>query len=178
MAGLSTLREQTVDSIVGSAEAAAPTSVGSGRHFLRHLGEMLLAMVVGMIVLGALYRGVLVAAGTSASEVRHSVPELASLVMAFNMTVGMAAWMRHRGHSWERTAEMGGAMFVPAAAAIVLFWCSLVTSDSILPLQHVAMLPAMIAVMLFHRGEYSLPVHSHRAHGAASLAHSPPAGRI
>jgi hypothetical protein len=32
---------------------------------------------------------------------------------------------------------------------------------AILALEHVAMIPAMVAVMLVHRGEYSLPVHQH-----------------
>lgn len=66
--------------------------------------------------------------------------------------------MRHRGHSWPRVAEMGGAMFVPAIAAILLFWCAVVHSDAILRIEHMAMIPAMLAVMLLHRGEYSRPV--------------------
>jgi hypothetical protein len=52
-------------------------SAHGARHFLRHLGEMLLAMVVGMIVLGAVGRGILVAAGTSAAHVRGKAPEVA-----------------------------------------------------------------------------------------------------
>jgi hypothetical protein len=60
---------------------------------------------------------------------------------------------------------MGGAMFVPAIAAIVLFWCTLIQSESILALEHAAMLPAMLAVMLLHRSEYSRPVHLRRISG-------------
>jgi hypothetical protein len=143
----------------------AKPAVGSIRHFARHLGEMLLAMVVGMMVLGALDRGIVAAAGASVDDLRDGAPEVVALVMAFNMTVGMTVWMRHRGHSWARVAEMAGAMFVPAIAAIVLFWCSLIHSESILALEHAAMLPAMIAVMLLHRSEYSRPVHSHAPTG-------------
>jgi cytochrome bd-type quinol oxidase subunit 2 len=143
----------------------AKPAVGSIRHFAQHLAEMLLAMVVGMMVLGALDRGIVAAAGASVDDLRDGAPELVALVMAFNMTVGMAVWMRHRGHSWARVAEMAGAMFVPAIAAIVLFWCSLIHSESILALEHAAMLPAMIAVMLLHRSEYSRPVHSHAPTG-------------
>jgi hypothetical protein len=138
-----------------------PSSIGGAVHLLRHFGEMLLAMVVGMMVLGAVDRGILAAAGTGASEVKDAAPEVVALVMAFNMTVGMTVWMRHRGHSWARVEEMAGAMFVPAIAAIGLFWCTVVPSDAILPLEHIAMLPAMIAVMLLHPTEYSRPVHSH-----------------
>jgi hypothetical protein len=143
------------------AETRPIVSAHGARHFLRHLGEMLLAMVVGMIVLGAVGRGILVAAGTSAAHVRETAPEVVAVVMAFNMSVGMAVWMCHRGHAWERIAEMSGAMFVPALAAIALFWGAVIESGAILALEHVAMIPAMIAVMLVRRCEYSRPVHQH-----------------
>jgi hypothetical protein len=135
-----------------------PTS--STRHFVRHLIEMVLAMWVGMLVLGGLDRGILAAAGTSVSSQKSSAPEVVALVMAFNMTVGMTLWMRHRHHSWAMCAEMAGAMFVPAIAAIVLFWCAVINSGSILAVEHLPMLPAMVAVMLFRRTEYSQPVHA------------------
>ena len=139
--------------------------VGGTLHFLRHFGEMVLAMVAGMAILGMLGRAILAAAGSNAEELQDSAPEVVALVMAFNMTVGMTVWMRHRGHAWPRVAEMAGAMFVPSVAAIVLFWCAVIHSDAILALQHVAMLPAMLAVMLLHRSEYSQPVHAHSATG-------------
>ena len=129
------------------------------RHFVRHLGEMLIAMVAGMIVLGALDRALLAAAGTSASTVRDSAPEAVALVMAFNMSVGMAVWMRHRGHTWAGVAEMAGAMFVPAVAAIALYRGGVADSGAILAIEHAGMLPAMVAVMLLHRTEYSQAVH-------------------
>lgn len=34
-----------------------------------------------------------------------------SLAMATTMTIGMAAWMALRRHSWIGIAEMGAAMF-------------------------------------------------------------------
>jgi hypothetical protein len=143
------------------AQIQRPTSDRGALHFLRHLGEMLIAMVAGMIVLGALDRGILAAAGTSASHVRDTAPELVALVMACNMSVGMTVWMRHRGHSWAMVAEMAGAMFVPAAGAIALYWGGVIESEAILALEHAAMIPAMVAVMLLRRSEYSRPVHSH-----------------
>jgi hypothetical protein len=142
-------------------EVTAEPAVRSVRHFARHLGEMVIAMVVGMMVLGALDRGILAAAGTSVSAVRDSAPEVVALMMAFNMTVGMTVWMRLRGHSWARVADMAAAMFVPAVGAIVLFWCAVIPSGSIFAVEHAAMLPAMIAVMLLHRDEYSRPAHVH-----------------
>ena len=73
----------------------------------------------------------------------------------------MTVWMRHRGHSWPRVADMAGAMFVPAIAAIALSWHGVIDSASILAVEHAAMLPAMVAVMLLQRDEYSRPAHAH-----------------
>ncbi|MGZ6678639.1 MAG: hypothetical protein ACXVFK_00265 [Solirubrobacteraceae bacterium] len=118
-------------------------------------------MAVGMMALGSLDGVILAAAGTNVAHVRSSAPEVVALVMALNMTVGMTVWMRHRGHSWARVGDMAAAMFLPAVAAIVLFWCAVIHSGSIFGLEHAAMLPAMIAAMLLHRSEYSQPVHAH-----------------
>jgi hypothetical protein len=38
-------------------------------------------------------------------------------------------------------------------------------SGSILAVEHAAMLPAMVAVMLLHRDEYSRPAHVHLSAG-------------
>jgi hypothetical protein len=162
---------------LGAVETRRTVTFHGARHFLRHLGEMLLAMVVGMMVLGALDRGILAAAGTSASHVRDAAPEVVAVVMAFNMSAGMAVWMRHRGHAWARITEMAGAMFVPALAAIALFWGGVIQSGGILVLEHVAMIPAMIAVMLVHRGEYSRPVHQHAVGYTAKTAAADPVMR-
>jgi hypothetical protein len=82
--------------------------------------------------------------------------ELLLLGMAFTMTVPMVAWMRYRGHSWARGWEMAAAMFAPSVAAIVLLWAGAVEdSDALLMIQHIAMLPAMLAVMLLRVGEYT-----------------------
>jgi hypothetical protein len=133
---------------------------GAG-HFIRHLGEMVLAMMVGMMALGALDGVILSVAGTSVAHVRNSVPEVVALAMAFNMTVGMTAWMRYRRHAWAMCAEMAGAMFAPAMAAIVLFWCAVIHGGSVATVEMTAMLPTMLAVMLLRLTEYSQPVHAH-----------------
>jgi hypothetical protein len=122
---------------------------------------MFIAMMVGMMVLGALDRAILAAAGTGVTHVRNSAPEVVALVMAFNMTVGMTLWMRYRRHSWAMCSEMAGAMFVAAVIAIVLFWCAVIHSHSVTAMEMAAMFPAMIAVMLLRRTEYSQPVHKH-----------------
>ena len=131
------------------------------RHFARHFCEMFLAMMVGMMVLGALDSGILSAASTSVNHVRNAAPEVFALVMALNMTIGMTVWMRYRGHSWAMCAEMGAAMFAPAILAIVLFRLGVVDGPSAGGVLMGAMVPAMIAVMLLRRTEYSQPVHTH-----------------
>jgi hypothetical protein len=143
-----------------SATTLQGPSFAGTRHFLRHFGEMFVAMMVGMMVLGGVDGAILSAAGTSVRHVRESAPEAFALVMAFNMTVGMTLWMRYRRHSWAMCAEMGGAMFAPAIVALVLFWCSAIHTNSVGGVEMAAMIPAMLAVMLFRRIEYSQPVHS------------------
>jgi hypothetical protein len=136
-------------------------SVAGARHFFRHFGEMFLAMMVGMMALAALDAAIFAAAGTSIPDVKDAAPEVWGLLMALNMTIGMTVWMRHRRHSWAMCAEMAGAMFVPAVAAIVLFWCAVIHGGAIGGVGMAGMVPAMIAVMLLRRTEYSQPVHSH-----------------
>ena len=136
-------------------------NVAGARHFVRHFGEMFLAMMVGMMVLAGVDAAIFAAAGTSIPDVKDSAPEVWGLLMALNMIVGMTVWMRHRRHSWAMCAEMAGAMFVPAVVAIVLFWCAVIHGKAIGGVEMAAMLPAMVAVMLLRRTEYSQPVHSH-----------------
>lgn len=151
----------TVQTRTSAGVSGAPTSVPGTRHFLRHFGEMFLAMMVGMMVLAGLDAAIFAAAGTSIPDVKDSAPEVWGLLMAFNMAVGMTVWMRHRRHTWAMCAEMAGAMFVPAAGAIVLFWCAVIHGRAIGGLSMAGMVPAMIAVMLLRRTEYSQPVRSH-----------------
>jgi hypothetical protein len=135
-------------------------SVAGTRHFFRHFGEMFLAMMVGMMALAGLDAAAFAAGGTSIPDVKDSAPEAWGLLMAVNMTVGMTVWMRHRRHSWAMCAEMAGAMFIPAVAAIVLFWCAVIHGTAIGGVTMAGMVPAMIAVMLLRLSEYSQPVRS------------------
>ena len=139
----------------GGARAAG------ARHFFRHFGEMFLAMLVGMWVGAAINAVIFAVAETSIPDVKDSAPEAWGLLMALNMIVGMTVWMRHRRHSWAMCTEMAGAMLVPAVLAIVLFWCAVIHGDSVGRVEMAAMLPAMIAVMLWRRTEYSQPVNAH-----------------
>ncbi|GGZ82329.1 hypothetical protein [Streptomyces bluensis] len=122
--------------------------------FARHYVEMVVAMAVGMLVVGAAIRGVLALADVEFSASRHPVP--ASLEMAFAMSAGMAVWMRRRGHGWPSVLEMCGAMFVPTLALLPLLRLGVVAPDSMIVLEHLAMLPLMLLVMLRRRGEYGV----------------------
>jgi hypothetical protein len=144
----------------GGDAGAGGASRSGARHFFRHFGEMSVAMMVGMMALGGLDGAILSAAGTSVRDVRASAPEAFALVMALNMTIGMTMWMRYRRHSWAMCGEMAGAMFLPAIAAVVLFWCAVIQTRAVGGVEMAAMVPAMLAVMLFRRSEYSQPMRS------------------
>jgi hypothetical protein len=68
----------------------------------------------------------------------------------------MVAWMSWRGHSPRQNAEMALSMIVPTLAVIALSAAALVENvDSLLVLEHVAMLAGMFAVMATRAEEYS-----------------------
>src|SRR5439155_5259897 len=103
------------------------------RRFVRHLLEMVVAMMLGMVVLGMAFRGLhglLFGGGFDAAFQRHVA--LSSLAMAFNMTLPMVLWMRHRGHGWERGGEMAAAMFVPALALLALYGLGAISKGLVL----------------------------------------------
>jgi hypothetical protein len=134
----------------------------ANRHFARHYVEMLVAMVLGMVVLGTPASLALGAAGMSMSELHNDLPALMLFGMAVTMTVPMVAWMRYRGHGWPASAEMSASMFIPAFATIALLWGGLVEDiGALMLIEHVAMLPAMLVAMLLRREEYSGASHDH-----------------
>lgn len=131
------------------------------RRFLRHAGEMTIAMLVGMVVLGMAFRQLHVALfGTGFDDAWHEHTELAAFAMAFNMTLPMVWLMRYRGHSWERGGEMAAAMFLPAFPLLALLWLGLISAHWVLPLQMVLMLPSMILAMLYRADEYAGHAHA------------------
>jgi hypothetical protein len=138
---------------------------GSARHFIRHYVEMVIAMFLGMVVLGVPAEGVLRAIGTSSSALEVDAPALMLLEMAVLMTVPMVAWMRYRGHSWRPSWEMAASMFIPTFAVIALMAGGIMDDfTTLLYVEHVAMLPSMLVAMLLRPSEYA---HSHHAHHTA-----------
>ncbi|MEU4393773.1 hypothetical protein [Kribbella sp. NPDC023855] len=125
----------------------------------RHFAEMVIAMVLGMLLLGPVWNSLAVVTGLSSFFAR---PTVSALVMATNMTIAMSIWMRHRGHGWRSTGEMGAAMYVPFAVTLPPFWAGAWSADTALMGGHVLMLPAMAVAMLIRRGEYTTG-HHHRS---------------
>ena len=142
--------------VVASSTTSARDRERRRRTFLRHLAEMIIAMMLGMCILGMAFRGIhtaLFGGGFDAAWRQHT--ELAVFAMTFNMTLPMVLWMHHRGHTWERCGEMAGAMFLLALLVLVPFWVGAVSSGVVLPLEMALMIPAMIGVMALRYDEYA-----------------------
>jgi hypothetical protein len=144
------------------------TRRGERRRLIRHFLEMVAAMAVGMAVLGGVVRLTLAMLGVS--DFLADRVGIAALVMTVNMTIGMAVWMRHRGHGWGAIAEMSAAMFAPLAILIGPFSAGALSGDALLGWMHVLMLPAMAIAMRHRRAEYAQNHHV----PAISEAASPP----
>jgi hypothetical protein len=124
----------------------------SAKHFLRHYGEMVLAMFLGMAVLG-------LPADWAMRSIGADSDAFMFLEMATTMTVPMVGWMVYRGHGWRANAEMSASMFVPAFAVIGLLSTGILSDIGILmAAEHVVMLLAMAGVMLARPDEY---IHHH-----------------
>ena len=128
--------------------------------FFLHFGEMVVAMYLGMYLL-AIPSGMVV----SALGYSNSDPVTAALVMTFNMTVPMVLWMRVRGHTWERSGEMGAVMVVPSLVIVALALAGVIARDGLAGTVMDPMIPAMLALMLYRRSEYA-HCGNHQSHPA------------
>jgi hypothetical protein len=137
------------------SRAGRPRSIAA---FTRHLLEMTLAMMVGMLAFGTAVGVISAGAGSSLENVRVEQPELFVLGMASSMSVTMVAWMLNRGHTRRSSGEMTAAMFVPAFALIVCYWLGAVAAGSVCPLACAAMIPAMVVAMLYRLEVYTAHV--------------------
>lgn len=132
---------------------------GSVRHFVSHLAQMVLAMMIGMVV-G--YGGFLAIVGKSGTQARQDYPTASLLVMALSMTIPMVAWMRFRRHTWRNSIEMGAAMLVPVVPFLVCLWAHAFRDAPNGPYMTVSTV-AMVGLMLYRWDVYS-------AHHPPSLA--------
>jgi hypothetical protein len=152
----------------GSAELAGAASPEMGRRvrarlvsgwrFARHLLEMVLAMMVGMAVLGL------------ALAVMGEPPGYANLLVRYGlmgafMAAPMVAWMFYRGHSWRDRGEMTAAMVVPMLVPVALVELAVavpgLSEGSLMMLSHVAMIGGMVALMIYRFERYAHGSHDH-----------------
>jgi hypothetical protein len=140
------------------AHLSAPTSRLA---FARHVVEMVVAMLVGMGVVAGVASLAFAAAGSSLTGQSGA---FRVMLVGLSMTVPMVAWMAHRGHGTTSSMEMAAAMPVPSAVAAGLAAVGVLGAGAALAVQHAAMVPAMLAVMLWRYDEYARP------HAAGTLA--------
>jgi hypothetical protein len=149
----------------GSLEGA-PSREGPVTRILRpvgrfavHLAEMCMVMCAGAVVLSVLFFGA--AALLGYTDLPQRAPELSVFVIAVNLSLPMAAWMRFRGMQRQPTLEMAGSTMVVGLLLIAAYWAGLVARDSLIEIQTSLACPVMIAVMLVRFRLYS---GSHAAH--------------
>ena len=123
--------------------------------FWRHLVEMMLVMVVGMVVAAAILLAVV---QQTWNDALVSYPTYSLLAIGVGMTVPMVAWMRHRHHDWRNSLEMGAAMALPIIPFLLLVWFG-VTKSALCGEYCAVSCAAMVALMLYRRDEYT--VHHH-----------------
>jgi hypothetical protein len=141
------------------------------RHFVRHYVEMVVAMFVGMAVLGAPAVWAMTAVGIDWTELTDDSPAVMFLGMATTMTLPMVGWMLYRGHGRRANAEMSASMFVPTFAVIGLLWAGVLTDlGALMMIEHVAMLLAMLGAMLLRRAEYADHGHGHDSKAEPTVA--------
>ena len=118
----------------------------SALRFARHALEMVIAMLVGMMVLGPVW-------SFAWPELDQNITA-SVLVMATNMSIGMAVWMRIRGHGAASIAEMCAAMYLPFLVLLPFNWAGVLSDMALMTAGHVLMVPAMLVAMLRRRTEY------------------------
>jgi hypothetical protein len=109
---------------------------------------MVVAMFVGMLLLGPLW--------TLMWPHLMDRADVGSLILASDMVIGMAAWMRIRRSSWSEIAEMSAAMYLPFVALLLPYWLHMISGGTLMSAGHVLMFVTMAAAML----------RRHRAHAA------------
>jgi flagellar biosynthetic protein FliP len=133
--------------------------LGAGWRFTRHLLEMVLAMMVGMAVLGV------------ALAVLGEPPGYANLFVRYGlmgafMAAPMVGWMRYRGHPWSDGLEMTAAMLVPTFALVAPVELGVavpgLSEGSLMMLSHVAMIAGMVVLMIYRFERYAHGSQCHR----------------
>jgi flagellar biosynthetic protein FliP len=117
-----------------------PSRTRSALRFAGHYLEMVVAMMIGMVVLAPVWR--LAWPGLA------DRPDLETIVMAFDMTIAMAAWMRLRRHPWPHITRMCVAMDLGFVLVLPAYWLGALSAEAMMGLGHVLMLVLMLVAML------------------------------
>jgi flagellar biosynthetic protein FliP len=131
--------------------STTPAHATSTFHFVRHFGEMVAAMMIGMMVCGAVFSA---AVGIPVDDALRRYPVWFMLAMAFSMSAPMIAWMRFRGHPLQRCTEMAAAMWAPVIPLAALRLSDAVTG-AVCGFYCLASTAAMVLVMLYRRHDYA-----------------------
>lgn len=153
------------------ASAAEPVLEGRVAHVVRpvgrfglHLLEMCMVMCAGAALLSVVFFGAASLLGYT--DLLQTAPELVVLVIALNLSVPMAVWMRYRGMAWQPTLEMAGSTMVVGLALIAAYWMDIVGRTNLVELQTSLACPVMVAVMLMRFRLYSGEHSMHSVHEA------------
>ena len=83
------------------------------------------------------------------TDLPQRAPELTVLVIAINLSLPMAVWMRFMGMEWRPTLEMSGSTMVAGLLLIAAYWLDIIAKSSLMELQTgLLACPLMFAVML------------------------------
>lgn len=107
--------------------------------FLTAYAEMSVSMLAGMALLGVVWDSV--RPGLTAR------PDAMALTMAFDMTLGMSAWMWVRGHAARHIVEMSALMVAPFLVLLCPYWLGVLPGEALLTWGHVAMFALMAAYL-------------------------------
>lgn len=121
------------------------------RRFALHYAEMVVAMILGMVLFGPVWRAVFEAFGWTALE----RTDVMAMSMATNMVIAMSLWMWFRGHAAAPIAEMAVAMYLPFVVLLVPLWLGAISGMFLMTAGHVLMLATMLYAMLRRRDEYT-----------------------
>jgi hypothetical protein len=122
-------------------------------HFVLHFFEMCMPMCIGWAVGDVIYFAIAEQLGSS--DPFHDWPVPSLLIVTFNMTAPMVAWMRLRGMAWRPTAEMAAGMVALATLILIAGGLGIVTMETLPWLAHGLMMPAMLVPMLLRLDLYT-----------------------
>ncbi len=122
-------------------------------HFVVHYFEMCLPMCIGFALGDLVYFW---AAGLFGySHPFRQLPELSVLVVTFNMTAPMVAWMLFRRMPRRPTAEMAAAMPILALVLLGLGWLAILPKTDLALWEHGLMMPVMLIPMFLRMDVYT-----------------------